>query len=279
MKNFTDLHKFSRPELLELALTHKSYGNENADRQGAVTHNERLEFLGDAVLGAVLSAILMQDFPHDSEGQLSRRRASLVNEESLAAIARELGLHESLKLGKGEMKTGGREKPRILACSVEAWLGAIHQDAGYAAVQSVVETLFRSQIDLLHSSNLDYERDYKTRFQEWAHEKRSVSPAYEMAEEFGPAHARCFRVAAKLSGEVVSYGEGRSKKAAEQDAAQNALAKLTSMERAVSSLIEHENSLPSGEPESETHKTNHSHAVQTTGSPSLTTSMSHKETS
>ncbi len=277
--NYAELHKFTRPELLDLALTHKSYGNENADRQGSVAHNERLEFLGDAVLGAVLSAVLMQEFPQDTEGQLSRRRASLVNEESLASMARELGLHEAIKLGKGEVKTGGRDKPRILACAVEALIGAIHQDAGYGAVQVVIESLFRPHLEQLRTSTLDYERDYKTRFQEWAHEQRSVSPVYEMAEEYGPAHARCFRVAAKLNGEVVGYGEGRSKKAAEQDAAQKALARFLTGGSDSPVLLGSDGVERSDTLISNSFDSSSLHAVQDAGSPPLTTSTSNKETS
>lgn len=273
--NYAELHQFTRPELLDLALTHKSYGNEHGDRQGSAAHNERLEFLGDAVLGAVLSAILMHEFPADTEGQLSRRRASLVNEESLASIARQLGLHEAIKLGKGEVKTGGREKPRILACAVEALIGAVHQDAGYTAVERVVELLFRTHIEQLRTSSLDYERDYKTRFQEWAHEQRSVSPVYELAEEFGPAHARCFRVLARLNGEVVSQGEGRSKKAAEQDAAQKALAHLLASDAKADPVNEHK---VAAEPQAHDSPTNANYLMTDAGSSGLTTSNTRKET-
>jgi ribonuclease-3 len=202
-----------------------------------------------------------------------------VNEESLAAIARELQLHEAIRLGKGEVKTGGREKPRILACAVEALIGAVHQDAGYSAVERVVEMLFRTHIEQLRTSSLDYERDYKTRFQEWAHEQRSVSPVYELAGEFGPAHARCFRVVARLNGEIVGQGEGRSKKAAEQDAAQKALAHLlaTSMvnNAKVEQAAESEERLESTANESQAQS---SHFTTGAGSSGLTTSNTRKGT-
>ncbi|CAN5646854.1 hypothetical protein BH10BDE1_BH10BDE1_11970 [soil metagenome] len=188
--------------------------------------NERLEFLGDAVLSAVLSARLMREFPGENEGSLSKRRASLVNEERLAHIAIRLGLQESLKLGKGEIKTGGSAKPRILACGLEALIGAMYFDSSYPEVERVVNELFNIEIDGLRESTLDFERDYKTRLQEWSHEERGMTPNYVLLEEFGPAHSRGFRVSVSLGENELARGEGKSKKAAEQEAAHAAIAKV-----------------------------------------------------
>jgi ribonuclease III len=188
-----------------------------------VEDNERLEFLGDAVLSAVLSARLMREFPGENEGSLSKRRASLVNEERLAQIAIRLGLHDSLKLGKGEIKTGGAAKPRILACGLEALIGAMYFDSNYNEVERVVNDLFAEEIQGLRESALDFERDYKTRLQEWSHEDRGLTPNYVLLEEFGPAHSRGFRVSVSLGDHELARGEGKSKKAAEQEAARAAL--------------------------------------------------------
>lgn len=222
----SDLHVFTSPRWLDIALTHKSFANERrADGSIAagIDDNERLEFLGDAVLSAVLSARLMREFPLENEGTLSKRRASLVNEERLATISIRLGLHEQLKLGKGEVKTGGAAKPRILACGLEALIGAIFSDAGFETAEKVVNLLFDQEIQNLRSTSLDFERDYKTRLQEWSHEEKRTTPVYTAVDEFGPAHSRSFRVSVSLGDNEIARGEGKSKKAAEQDAARLAL--------------------------------------------------------
>lgn len=190
--------------------------------------NERLEFLGDAVLSAILSARLMREFPGENEGSLSKRRASLVNEERLAQIAIRLGLQEALRLGKGEIKTGGAAKPRILACGLEALIGAMYFDSSFVDVERVVNSLFSEEIRGLRESSLDFERDYKTRLQEWSHESRGLTPVYLLLEEFGPAHSRGFRVSVSLGADEIARGEGRSKKAAEQEAARAAIKKVSS---------------------------------------------------
>lgn len=204
-----------------MALTHKSFANEQ--EKGSAAHNERLEFLGDAVLGAALSAKLMSEFPDENEGALSKRRASLVNEERLAEIAAQFGLAERLRLGKGELKTGGAAKPRILACGLEAYIGAVFLDGGFPAAQTIVETLFVDEIGRLRESPVDFERDFKTRLQEYAHGMLQLTPVYTLVDEDGPAHARCFKVAVSLGETETARGEGRSKKAAEQEAARAAL--------------------------------------------------------
>jgi len=241
-----EIYSFINPKWLEVAMTHKSFANErratessatnvnaasNGSTNGVVTvgldDNERLEFLGDSVLSASLSARLMREFLAESEGSLSKRRASLVNEERLAGIALRLGLQDMLKLGKGEVKTGGSSKPRILACGLEALIGAIFLDSGFTEADRVVSYLFEEEIKNLHATVVDFERDYKTRFQEWTHGNRGTTPNYILVDEFGPAHSRSFRVAVFLGEEEVARGEGKSKKAAEQDAARLALERVT----------------------------------------------------
>lgn len=230
-----DIYTFNNPAWLEVAMTHKSFANERVATErrafetpeDAPDDNERLEFLGDSVLSASLSARLMREFRLESEGSLSKRRASLVNEERLAGIALRLGLQNMLKLGKGEVKTGGSSKPRILACGLEALIGAIFLDSGFTEADRVISHLFEEEMRSLHATLVDYERDYKTRFQEWTHGNRGTTPTYFLVDEFGPAHSRGFRVAVFLGENEVARGEGKSKKAAEQDAARIALEKMT----------------------------------------------------
>jgi ribonuclease-3 len=216
-------------------MTHKSYSNEKKASENGLgaEHNERLEFLGDAVLSASLSARLMREFPLENEGALSKRRASLVNEERLASLSTRLGLHERLKLGKGEMKTGGASKPRLLACGLEALIGGIFLDAGaqgYEAADRVIGALFAGEIEGLREAAVDYERDYKTRLQEWIHGQKGATPTYQLLEEFGPAHNRSFRVAVMVGDSELAQGEGKSKKAAEQEAAKAALSNAQQLE-------------------------------------------------
>lgn len=217
-------YKFHRPELMELAFTHKSYANEVMN--GASTtadDNERLEFLGDAVLDLALSDVLMKRFPLDTEGSLSKKRASLVNEDSLSLIARSLGFDQLLRLGKGEIKTGGLQKPRILASSLEAVIGAIFQDSGYILVTNVIEKLFEGVLNRLDTETIDFSADFKTRLQERAQEVRKSTPTYRMESESGPDHEKIFNVIVELDGAALASGSGKSKKAAEQDAAKKAL--------------------------------------------------------
>jgi ribonuclease III len=217
-------HEFKRPELLELALTHKSFSNEKSGGASTVqTDNERLEFLGDAVLDLALSDLLMTRFGDDPEGSLSKKRASLVNEEMLAKVALELKVDSFLRLGRGETKTGGLQKPRILASAVEAILGAVYQDAGFEAAKLTVERVFASRLGSLETSAVDFESDFKTRLQERAQEIKKSTPSYSVESETGPDHDKVFAVSVKLDGECLATGQGRSKKAAEQDAAKKAL--------------------------------------------------------
>ena len=143
-----------------------------------------------------------------------------------------------LKLGKGEVKTGGSSKPRILACGLEALIGAIFLDSGFAEADRVVSFLFEEEIKSLHATVVDFERDYKTRFQEWTHGNRGTTPNYMLVDEFGPAHSRGFRVAVFLGDEEVARGEGKSKKAAEQDAARLALDRVTAKPEKVEEKVQ-----------------------------------------
>lgn len=210
---------FRDPELLRRALTHKSYAYENKVPD---SHNEKLEFLGDAVLDLVLGEFLFELFPGDQEGSLSKKRASLVNEETLHRLALELELPASLSLGRGEVQTGGAAKPRLLASAVEALLGAIYLDGGYPLVREIVRREFKPLIDGLNP-DVDFAADYKTRVQELAQKLHRVTPTYEAVSEDGPAHDRVFTVSLKIREAEIGRGTGRSKKAAEQEAARLAL--------------------------------------------------------
>lgn len=203
-------HSFKSPELLERALTHKSM------QTGA--DNEKLEFLGDAVLDLILGEFLLEKYPTDTEGDLSRRRASLVNESMLASIAIEIGIPAALKLGKGEEKTGGREKPRILASAFEALMGAVFLDAGYDSTREIARRLFESRLEL----DLLPDFDYKSKIQEIFQAKNEGTPTYQVLSEEGPSHDRTFTVSLQLVGKPLSNGVGKSKKMAEQDAAKKA---------------------------------------------------------
>lgn len=216
-------YQFSNQDLLQTALSHKSYANEFTRKfKRKFENNERLEFLGDAVLDLAMSEMLMQKFPEDTEGALSKKRASLVNEDLLAKIAHDLELESCMLLGRGEKATGGQSKPRLLACAVEAVIGAIFRDSNYVKAKEVVVALFADYIEALNP-NLDYEKDFKTRLQELCQQKFLVLPTYEITHEIGPAHATNFTSEVQLSGRWISRGSGCSKKAAEQDAAKNAL--------------------------------------------------------
>lgn len=221
-------YKFHQQELLELAFTHKSHANELLGGASSVADdNERLEFLGDAVLDLILSDLLMKRFPSDHEGALSKKRASLVNEDSLCRMARDLNLDRYLKLGKGEIKTGGLQKPRILSSSFEALMGAIFQDSGYILVANIIEMLFRNEFQKLGSEAVTFSSDFKTRLQERAQSAlRKSTPTYRVESESGPDHEKCFVVVVELDSQILARGSGKSKKAAEQDAAKAALENL-----------------------------------------------------
>ena len=210
---------FDDPALLSEALTHKSFSNENPDSE--IGCNERLEFLGDAVLDLVVSQRTYRDYPAMQEGDLTRVRAELVRERNLAELARKFSLGACLQMGKGERRSGGEDKDSLLANAVEAIFGAIFLDGGYLAAQEVVEKLFAQQIELAVNNQLDV--DYKTRLQELCQRVHHQTPDYVVAGESGPDHQRHYSIEVHLKGRHISTGEGRSKKLAEQDAARGAL--------------------------------------------------------
>lgn len=215
------LHSFKDTELLRLALSHKSHANEG--RKRGVTkedfvrlHNERLEFLGDAVLGLVVSDLLSERFPNADEGKLSKMRSSLVKEETLAQVARAIGLGDHILLGKGEQSTEGRNKDSILSSSYEAVLGAIYLDGGLPAVFVTVSGHFA---DLLgEAASLSQRHDTKTQLQEICQARFRRSPVYKVVAEEGPDHQKIFEVMVSV-GSFKRYGKGRNKKEAEQAAA------------------------------------------------------------
>jgi ribonuclease-3 len=215
-------HVFSDPRLLEEALTHKSYLNENATP--GRRHNERLEFLGDAVLGLTVGHLLMERFPDVREGDLSMLRAQVVSEPSLHEVATGLGLGEWLFLGKGEEQTGGRKKSSLLADAVEAILAAVYLDSGFAAAFAVARRLFGPRLAALPEPGRN---DFKTRLQERTQADRQGAPRYAVVGEKGPDHEKLFVVAVYLGELELARGEGRSKKEAEQRAAEAALAART----------------------------------------------------
>jgi ribonuclease-3 len=213
-------HWFKDRELLERALTHKSFANENR----GPAHNERLEFLGDAVLGLVISEYLMKNCPDSNEGDLSRLRAAVVSEPALASIAREIGLGSYLLLGRGEEQTGGRDKDSLLANCLEALIASIYLDAGNAAVEAFVIRFFDETIK--KTCTYRGTLDYKTELQELCQERLKQLPEYRIVSETGPDHQKQFTVELSAKGEVYGHGTGKSKKEAEQKAAKEALEKL-----------------------------------------------------
>lgn len=218
-------YQFKDLTLLELACIHKSFGNEHrASARIAARDNERLEFLGDAILDLIVSQLLLQTFPDCSEGDLSKLRASLVNEKSLARIAIDLKLGEYIWLGKGEENTGGREKESILASTFEAVVAAIYSDGGFHAADQWVRTLFEERVK--GGRHQDALQDFKTRLQEVVQAMHRTAPRYEVIKSTGPDHDKTFEIQLLVGGEVVASAIGKSKKEAEQSAAKIALEKL-----------------------------------------------------
>jgi len=221
-------HRFSDRSILELALTHPSYAHErfqgstgqNPAGKG-LEHYERLEFLGDAVLGLVIADMVMAKFPLAEEGELSRVRAGLVCCERLAEVARELELGAGMKFGKGEQATGGEDKPSILADCYEAVVAAVYLDGGFERVKRVVAVHFQALVDSIPM--VDLLGDYKTPLQEQIQAKFKTIPYYKVVAEEGPDHDKVFEVEVFINGECHGWGRGRSKKEAEQDAARRAL--------------------------------------------------------
>lgn len=208
-------YRFRDPSLADLALTHRSAGRPN---------NERLEFLGDAFLGAIVAEMLYEAHPNASEGELSRLRAQLVNGQALAAIARELELGDRLRLGPGELKSGGFRRESILADAFEAMIAAVYLDGGFDACRQVLRTLFSERVAALPRSS----KDAKTRLQEHLQARGWPLPRYELIGSYGDDHAKQFDVRCTVS-EPLALGadaNGSSRRAAEQEAAERVLARL-----------------------------------------------------
>jgi ribonuclease III len=207
-------HVFRDPGLLERALTHRS---------AAVLHNERLEFLGDALVGAIVAEALYQRWPKAAEGELTRARAELVRESSLASLARKLELGSRILLGPGEMKSGGHRRDSILADALEAVVAAIYLDAGYEVCSAVVLPWFAEAIDALPPPN-KLGKDAKTRLQEWLQARQLPLPVYALVDETGEDHAKMFRAECVLTDpDLRCEGEAPSRRAAEQLAAEAVL--------------------------------------------------------
>lgn len=212
-------YQFQNRALLENALTHSSYANEHRDE--GMSSNERLEFLGDSVLGMVVADHLYREHPNMPEGELTRTRAAMVCEGSLVEVAHALDLGRYLRLGKGEDAGGGRERPSILADATEAVLAAIYLDGGIAQARRTIRNLILGNEEELSAS-----RDYKTALQELVQKESGRKLTYRLVGEEGPDHAKRFSVEVLLDGITVGAGEGRTKKAAEQNAARAAIGKL-----------------------------------------------------
>lgn len=210
--------RFTDAALLQRALTHKSFG---AD------HNERLEFLGDAVLAAAISGLLYARFPEAPEGDLTRVRAHLVREESLHRIALALDLPPLLRMSDGEQRSGGAQRPSILADALEALIGAVQLDAGFEAARALVERLFASRLEEATAIEA-WTKDAKTELQEWLQARREPVPVYRIEATRGRQHDQVFVVVCEIASRgLLTRGEGRSRRAAEQAAAAAALAKLS----------------------------------------------------
>jgi ribonuclease-3 len=214
-------YTFRDEALLVTALTHSSYANENR-KEGALS-NERLEFLGDAILGFTVAEYLYRDRPDMPEGQMSRLRAELVCEPTLCAAAEDLGLGQHLRLGRGEETGGGRGRPSILADAVEAVIAAVYLDGGIEAVRTVIHAAVLP-ILLRHAGS---ELDFKTALQELIQRKSGQMLSYRLVSETGPDHSKEFTVEVRLNGAVMGTGTGRTKKQAEQAAARMAYEGLT----------------------------------------------------
>ncbi|MBZ2022527.1 ribonuclease III [Streptococcus sanguinis] len=214
---------FADETLLETAFTHTSYANEH--RLLKISHNERLEFLGDAVLQLIISEYLYIKYPKRPEGDLSKLRSMIVREESLAGFARDCQFDHFIKLGRGEEKSGGRNRDTILGDLFEAFLGALLLDKGVEAVKSF---LYQVMIPKVEAGDFERVTDYKTKLQELLQINGDVEIAYQVVSETGPAHAKNFEVAVLINGRKSGQGQGRSKKLAEQEAAKNAFEKESS---------------------------------------------------
>lgn len=215
-------YTFSDRSLLERALSHRSYTNEV---DGDAPDNQRLEFLGDAVLGLVTAHQLFETFPDVDEGPLSATQSGLVNEDSLAEIARDIGLGDHMRLGRGEEISGGRKRSSLLADGYEAVLAAVYLDGGFDAAEAVVTRL---QMEAITNSKpaRSAPEDYKSKLQKLVQREKTTRPVYTIVRESGPPHDKRFETEVSVDGQALAKGTGRSKKEAEQRAAERALAEI-----------------------------------------------------
>lgn len=217
-------YTFRQPDILELALTHPSYAHEHPHHEGEECHNQRLEFLGDAVLDFLVAAWLYRTYPDYPEGTLTRLRATLVRTTSLAKLARDLELGDALRLGRGEEESGGQKRSANLCDTLEATVGALYLDAGLDVVWQRLEPWFINETKLILDA--DAYVDAKSRIQEWAQAEFSITPEYNIIDEHGPDHAKIFTAQVLIGEKVVGKGKGASKRIAEQAAARIALADI-----------------------------------------------------
>lgn len=216
------------PEAIAQAFVHSSYYNENPT--AANGHNERLEFLGDAVIGLVVSRLLYERYPEEDEGFLTARRAALVNRNALAALALELGLDRHLQLGRGEAEAGGARRPSLLAATMEALAGAIFLSEGIETTRDLLRGLFGARIDDPGERATPL-KSAKSRLQEWTQRYRHTKPFYSLLNTVGPPHEQTFTVSAVVEGQELAVGEGSSRQRAEERAAEAALAILATTPR------------------------------------------------
>ncbi len=217
-------YTFRKPVILKLALTHPSYAHEHPHHKGGECHNQRLEFLGDAVLDFLVAAWLYRTYPDYSEGTLTRLRATLVRTTSLAKLAQDLELGDALRLGRGEEESGGHKRPANLCDTLEATVGALYLDAGLDVVWQRLESWFIKETKQILEA--DAYVDAKSRFQEWAQAEFNITPEYEIIDEEGPDHAKIFTAQVMVGEKVKGKGKGASKRMAEQAAAQIALSDI-----------------------------------------------------
>ncbi len=215
-------YHFANPAILNEALTHKSYVNER--RKQDYTHNERLEFLGDAVLSLIISDYLAKQYPELSEGGLSKLKATLVSEATLANVARRMDLGSRLRLGRGEERSNGREKASVLADALEAVIAAVYLDGGFEASRNITIAMLSEELRQIESLHMKPGgEDSKTRLQEWCQRRYDVLPQYVTVCESGPDHQKVFEIEVHVNSRLLGRGAGRSKKEAEQAAARQAL--------------------------------------------------------
>jgi ribonuclease III len=223
--------KFNNYDLLNLALSHRSYINENKITE---ENNERLEFLGDAVLGLIITEYLYKIYPEYAEGELARIKSFVVSEDTLSKITKIINLSKYILIGRGEEVSGGRSKKTILADVFEAFLGSYYLDSNYNKVRDFVLKYFKYEIGLVVTDK--HEKDYKTLLQEFAQKKYKICPTYVLKGENGPEHDKTFYMEVMIKEKIIGLGEGKSKKDAEKLAAKNAFLKFTSKMAKTSNL-------------------------------------------